>query len=275
MTSPDPAEWDATTYDRVADPQARWGAAVLERLPLQGDETVLDAGCGSGRVTEQLLARLPRGRVVALDASTAMLAQARTRLAASAGRVSFVHADLMHLRPSDLAGAAPVGAVFSTATFHWVADHSRLFRNLASVLRPGGRLVAQCGGEGNIAGLLRVVSSLGIDRAGTWEYASPATTEKRLREAGFHAIQTWTAPEPTRFDSAEQLHDFLEAVCLRESLAPLSPRQRLEVVDAVVAAMPEPVLDYIRLNIVATRSAEGGRPHPARAAPDPADRHRP
>jgi trans-aconitate 2-methyltransferase len=253
MTSPGHLEWDAATYDRVADPQARWGAAVLERLPLDGDETVLDAGCGSGRVTEQLLARLPRGRVVALDASTAMLARARLRLAASADRVSFVHADLLELGPSVLPGVAALDAVFSTATFHWVPDHSRLFRNLASVLRPGGRLVAQCGGEGNIAGLLRVVRSLGIDRAGTWEYASPATTAQRLREAGFGDIQTWTAAEPTRFDSGEQLHDFLEAVCLRESLAPLSAERRTEVVDAVVAAMPEPVLDYIRLNIVAIR----------------------
>lgn len=74
-----PGDWNATKYDRVADPQTRWGAEVLERLPLAGDETVLDAGCGTGRVTELLLARLPRGRVVALDFSSAMLAQARGR----------------------------------------------------------------------------------------------------------------------------------------------------------------------------------------------------
>ena len=55
-------DWNATKYDRVADPQTQWGAEVLERLPLKGDETVLDAGCGTGRVTELLLARLPRGR---------------------------------------------------------------------------------------------------------------------------------------------------------------------------------------------------------------------
>src|SRR5579863_5919184 len=138
-------DWDASTYDRVADPQARWGAAVLERLPLTGDETVVDAGCGSGRVTQLLAARLPRGRVVALDSSPAMLDEARTRLAA-AGNVTFVHADLLELTPADLDGAAPVDAVFSTATFHWVPDHPRLFSNLAAILRPGGWLVAQCGG---------------------------------------------------------------------------------------------------------------------------------
>src|SRR5688572_16159935 len=129
-------EWDAATYDRVADPMARWGSAVLDRLPLEGDERVLDAGCGSGRVTEQLAARLPRGRVVALDASDAMLDEARRRLAPFGERIEYVLADLAEPLPI----ADPVDAVLSTATFHWVLDHDALFRNLAAVLRPGGRL---------------------------------------------------------------------------------------------------------------------------------------
>ena len=80
-------DWNASSYDKVADPQTRWGAEVLERLPLERDETVLDAGCGTGRVTELLLARLPRGRVVALDFSGAMLEQARARLAPFGDRI--------------------------------------------------------------------------------------------------------------------------------------------------------------------------------------------
>src|SRR5215218_4711092 len=112
-------DWNATSYDKVADPQARWGAEVLARLPLEGDETVLDAGCGTGRVTELLLARLPRGRVVALDASAAMLEQARGRLARFGDQVTFVEADLEQPLPV----AEPVDAVLSTATFHWVLDH--------------------------------------------------------------------------------------------------------------------------------------------------------
>ena len=58
-----PREWDAETYDAVSDPQYEWGIEVLERLELRGDETVLDAGCGSGRVTAELVERLPEGRV--------------------------------------------------------------------------------------------------------------------------------------------------------------------------------------------------------------------
>ena len=88
MTAPGahgPRDWDGATYDRIADPMTRWGTSVLDRLPLRGDETVLDAGCGSGRVTERLLERLPDGRVVALDGSPAMIREARARLASAAG----------------------------------------------------------------------------------------------------------------------------------------------------------------------------------------------
>ena len=216
-----PRDWDAATYDRVADPQARWGGAVLERLPLVGDERVLDAGCGTGRVTELLLERLPRGRVVALDASPAMVEQARRRLARSDGRVEFVVADLG--RPLTLPGGEPVDAVLSTATFHWVPDHDALFRNLAAVIRPGGRLVAQCGGAGNIASIRAILATIGDGWPGEAHYETPEATAERLAAAGFTAIETWLQPEPTRFDAGEPLETFLRTVILGGHVDRLSP----------------------------------------------------
>ena len=65
-----PRDWDAAEYDRLPIPMTAWGLKVLERLQLRGDERVLDAACGSGQVTEALLARLPRGEIIALDGST-------------------------------------------------------------------------------------------------------------------------------------------------------------------------------------------------------------
>src|SRR5439155_14323813 len=115
-------EWDAATYDRIADPMTRWGAAVVDRLQLAGDERVLDAGCGSGRVTELLLGRLPRGQVIALDASLAMVEEAQRRLTPFGNRVTFVVADLLEPLPID----AAVDGVLSTATFHWITDHESL-----------------------------------------------------------------------------------------------------------------------------------------------------
>ena len=92
-------DWDARTYDRVADPMTRWGMGTLARLPLAGDERVMDAGCGTGRVTEQLAERLPRGRVVALDGSPAP-ASAHT---AAVGRVTAAARSSTARRPRTVA----------------------------------------------------------------------------------------------------------------------------------------------------------------------------
>ena len=252
-----PVDWDAASYDRLSGPQARWGREVLARLDLAGDETVLDAGCGSGRVTEELVQRLPRGTVVALDSSPAMLEQACRRLGRYQGgttmacRVRLVQADLLDLSPAHLDGAAPLDAVFSTATFHWVTDHDRLFANLRALLRPGGQLVAQCGGKGNLASVVETVRRLGTERAGTWLYASADETAERLERAGFTGVRCWCNRELVPFPDREALADFLQTVCLREHLGTLLPEERRSFAERVAAAMPVPAIDYVRLNIVA------------------------
>lgn len=244
-------DWNAASYDRVADPQARWGAEVLARLPLEGDETVLDAGCGTGRVTELLLARLPRGRVVALDASAAMLAEAGRRLEPFGDRVSFVQADLEQPLPL----AEPVDAVLSTATFHWVMDHDALFANLAAVLRPGGWLVAQCGGFGNIATLLDVAKEVHPGFRRVHNFQTAEATRERLERSGFESIETWLSAAPTPFETLPQFEAFLETVCLRTFLDELPADQRSTFVHDVATRMPAPQLDYIRLNLTARRAA--------------------
>jgi trans-aconitate 2-methyltransferase len=248
------SEWDAATYDKIADPMARWGTGVVGRLQLTGAETVLDAGCGSGRVTEQLLERVAHGHVIGLDASRSMLDEATRRLARFGSRVSFVHRDLLDLGPGDLDGHAPVDAVLSTATFHWVLDHDRLFRNLAAVMAPGAALEAQCGAAGNIEGLLEAVRRVGGERKGTWLYATPGDTRRRLAEAGFTDIEVWTHPEPTSIEPGEALETYLATVCLREHVADMAPAERRQFLHAVARAMPEPVIDYVRLDISARRA---------------------
>src|SRR5437870_449863 len=134
-----PVEWDSANYQRLSNPQFEWGQEVLARLELHGDEFVLDAGCGTGRVTAELLNRLPRGRVVALDVSFNMVNEARKLLAGRFGpHATFVRADLLAL-PFHPA----FDGVFSTAVFHWIRDHERLFRELFRALKPGGWVVAQ------------------------------------------------------------------------------------------------------------------------------------
>ena len=93
------SEWDATAYHRLSDPQFSWGQKVFTRLKLQGDELVLDAGCGTGRLTAELLKRLPEGRVIGVDHSENMLRAASEYLGPRFGdRVMLVRADLQTLR---------------------------------------------------------------------------------------------------------------------------------------------------------------------------------
>jgi trans-aconitate 2-methyltransferase len=241
------SDWDAATYDQIADPMTRWGTSVLERLSLKGQERVLDAGCGSGRVTEHLCNRLPGGAVVALDLSSAMLAEATRRLAPFAERVSFVRADLARPLPLQL-----VDAVFSTATFHWVRDHDALFANLADVLRPGGSLVAQCGGAGNIDRVHAAARAAGVDIDPT-QFAAPVETERRLRATGFVDVRCWAQPEPTVLAPGEPFETYLRTVCLRPHLEMLPGGDRVSFLQEVVRRLGEPVIDYVRLNIVARR----------------------
>lgn len=245
-------EWDAASYHRVAGPQEAWGRDVLERLPLAGDETVLDAGCGTGRVTALLVERVPRGRVVGVDASTAMVEQARATLG---DRAEIVHADLV-----ELALPEPVDAILSTATFHWVLDHERLFARLHANLKPGGRLVAQCGGAGNIARVLAVADAVSAEPAfaagfAGWErpvrFATAEETAHLLAQAGFTDVECWLQPWPVTPDDPAE---FLRTVILRTHLERVEPSLRDHYVAEVVARLGEPVvLDYVRLNLSARR----------------------
>src|SRR6185503_19333621 len=225
-------------YDRVSGPMTRWGTAVLDRLPLEGDESVLDAGCGSGRVTELLAGRLPRGRVVALDASPSMIEEARGRLAGFGDRVAYVVADLG--RPLPLGSLAPVDAILSTATFHWVPDHDALFANLAAVLPEDGRLVAQCGGSGNIASMQAVLATIGDGWLGDVHFETPEATARRLAAAGFVDIETWLQPEPTRFERGEPFETYLRTVVLGSHVARLPPSERDAFVSEVAGRLGNP-----------------------------------
>ncbi|HEV7676985.1 MAG TPA: methyltransferase domain-containing protein [Candidatus Dormibacteraeota bacterium] len=261
------SDWDGTTYHRVSEPQLAWGRRVLARLDLRGDETVLDAGCGSGRLTAELAERLPRGRVIALDQSPSMLAVARGELEPRLGeRISFVCADLL-----DLDLDAAVDVVFSTATFHWVLDHPRLFAGLHRALRPGGRLLVQCGGGPNLERIHgRALRLLGapefaghsLDWSTPWEFAGAGTTRQRLETAGFVDIDTSVEPAPTVLGDRDAYREFLATVIMRPFLARLPDgglRDRLldAMCDAGAADDPAWSLDYWRLNMAARRPISG------------------
>jgi trans-aconitate 2-methyltransferase len=245
-------DWDAATYDRVSDPQVTMAIRVLDRLPLDGDETVLDAGCGSGRVTELLLERLPEGRVIAVDQAESMVEHARERLG---DRALVLQSDLTALLLGE-----QVDAVFSNAVFHWIADHQLLFERLFAALRPGGRLVAQCGGEGNIAAFHRVALAVAAEDPfarhfegwkGPWNFAGASQTANRLERVGFEEVETWLEPYPV---TPEDPRAYFTAVCLGPPLEQLPVELRERYVDEVYGRAGG-TLDYVRLNTNARRPA--------------------
>jgi trans-aconitate 2-methyltransferase len=243
-----PREWDAASYNRVGTPMTELGLKVLDRLELAGDEVVLDAGCGTGAITEEIVRRVPDGRVIAVDGSTEMVRLARERLGADA---EVVAADLLELELAE-----QVDVVFSTATFHWIEDHARLFARLRSVLAPGGRLTAQCGGEGNIRSLLAVASSLAAEapyeqflggRVAPTHYAGVSETEHLLRAAGFAEPRCWLTDAPVRPGAPRE---YLRTIILAPAVQRLGLDLGERYLDDVLEALPEPLtLDYVRLNI--------------------------
>jgi trans-aconitate 2-methyltransferase len=257
-------EWDAGTYERVSEPQLEWGRRVVERIPLAGDERVIDAGCGTGRVTRLLAERVPRGEVEGVDGSRRMVEEATRLLADLAPRVRIRQSDLLELvvdRPADL--------IVSTATFHWILDHERLFARLHAALRPGGRLVAQCGGAGNIARTLQTAAEVvrgdpafapaaGI--ADAWLFADSASTVARLREAGFEETTAWLEEAPALFDGPEPGAEFLATVVLRHHVRLLGAQTGARLARAVAERLVDGdgrvVVDYVRLNMQARRPGE-------------------
>jgi trans-aconitate 2-methyltransferase len=243
--------WDAAAYHRVSAPQLEWAEKVLERLPLGGDETVLDAGCGSGNVTQLLLDRLPDGHVVAVDSSESMVEHARDAL--DPDRTTVLRADLAGLELDE-----PVDAAFSNAVFHWIPDHDALFARLYAALRPGGRLVAQCGGEGNVARFHAAGREMAAREpyaehlagwTGPWNFAGAEETAERLERAGFADVDTWLEPYPI---TPEDPLAFVTTVCLGPHLQQLPEELRAGFAEAV-CDLAGSELDYVRLNIDAKK----------------------
>jgi len=257
-------EWDSDAYHRLSDPQYAWGLTVIERLKtlgLRGGEHILDAGCGTGRVTAELLKSFPGCRVTAVDASENMVADAAEHLVAFGDRATVRQLDLLELHE---AGAFDL--VFSTAVFHWIKDHDRLFANIFRALRAGGWLVAQCGGGPNLQRLRsraqELTESAGFERyfkdwQRVWEYPDASTTAGRLARAGFSDVKTWLHEEPTPLHNAAVYHDFLATVTIHPYLERLPEEMRESFLEPLVqqAEQDQPPfsLDYWRLNMVARK----------------------
>jgi trans-aconitate methyltransferase len=255
-------EWDSESYDKLSDPQFNWGMKLMSQLDLRGGETVMDAGCGSGRLTAELLARLPHGRVIGVDYSENMLRTAHDRLAAHEDRVRFVHADL-----ADLPFVREVDGIYSNAVFHWVPDHDAMFRSLFRSLKPGGWLLAQFGGQGNLARLRARLHAIG-EREGYSEFLGgyrdaahfegEEITGERMARAGFEQIETELFEAPVNFPSMAAMAQFVKTVNAHQIISRLPESLADHFLEEALAdaSLDDPpfTLDYVRLTVRARRA---------------------
>ena len=153
--------WDAEEYARNSAAQQGWARELIEKLALSGRESVLDLGCGDGKVTAEIARLLTAGRALGVDSSPDMISLARRSFPASR------HPNL-RFQPGDartLEFDGEFDVVFSNATLHWVLDHGPVLKGAARSLRPGGRLLFQMGGRGNGAEVFDVARQM---TAGEW-----------------------------------------------------------------------------------------------------------
>lgn len=259
-TSATPFEWDASRYGSLPLPHVAWGQGVRERLSAREGERILDLGCGTGRDMAALLATHSGVHVIGVDASQNMLDEAAHAVAPFGERAELLRADLSRTtgEPGSLALPEPVDAVMSVAALHWIPDHALVFDTVSDVLRPGGRFVVDAGGAGNIArfdaALDRVLGSPQDDygRENPWTFASAKETADLLGAAGFVDVHARLREAPVRLPE-EAFPAYVATVMLGKHLSRLDARQGEQLVRDVVAAVGEPVVDYVRLEFEAIR----------------------
>jgi SAM-dependent methyltransferase len=182
-------DWDAEGYARHAGFVPELGAAALELLAPAPGESILDLGCGDGTLTARIAAT--GARVTGLEPDPAMAARARAR-----------GLDVLERDAHDPFGSALYDAVFSNAALHWMRDPPRVLRNIRTALRPGGRLVAEQGGFGNVAAIVTALHA-SLESAGhpvppfPWDFPTPAAQSARLDAAGFRVEAIALIPRPT------------------------------------------------------------------------------
>jgi trans-aconitate 2-methyltransferase len=261
-TKPESTHWNAEVYDRIGTPMRRWAQAVIDDLNLRGDETVLDAGCGSGSVTFDLLERLPRGRIYAVDSSPEMISKITQAIEKrEISNVTPIRASL-----TDFELPEPVDVVFSNAVLHWIPDDDALFGCLLRATKPGGRFRAQCGGGQNIARLMAATEAVEMRKpyesylrfAEFRKQRTPEEAKDAMERAGWTDVRASLFDSPVRFHNSDDAALYLRTIILQRHVAAL-PEDHQEpflraVIDETIRRFGEPfTADYVRLDLWATR----------------------
>jgi trans-aconitate methyltransferase len=230
--------WDGRDYERHSPHQREWGSGLVAELLLQGNERILDLGCGDGSITRQLADRVPHGSVLGVDAAPEMLEAARDKCPPNMA--------VQQLDITDLEFEPEFDVVFSNATLHWVHDHAGLLRNVHRALRPGGILRAQFGDDTNCPNLIecvqRQMATPPFPKAFAgfrWPWFFPALPayEDLLRASPFAEWRAWTENRDQRFPSPDAIVGWIDNPCLIPFVQARPAGLRKPFRDGVVEAM--------------------------------------
>ncbi len=238
-------KWDAQQYQKHS---FVWqlGEGVVEMLAPQAGELIVDLGCGSGQLTARIAES--GARVIGIDRSTEMIAQARANFPA----IDFRVADATDFRVDE-----PADAVFSNAVLHWVRDAGAAISCVASALKPGGRFALEMGGRGNTRTLLEGVREVLGRVPEVWFYPSIAEYSALLEQGGLEVRFATLFDRPTVIEGENGMDDWLK---MFGGALGLSDRERGEIVRRLRGRMFRDgnwVIDYRRLRVVAVRRADG------------------
>jgi trans-aconitate methyltransferase len=211
--------WDAQDYIRHSTGQEKWAQGLIAKLNLRGDESLLDIGCGDGRITVQLAKMLPEGKAIGVDNSGEMISLAISNYSGvKYTNLNFLMADFRVLPFRE-----QFNVVFSNAALHWVRDHGTVLKSIHNALVPGGSILLQMGGEGNADKMFDVLNTVIMkpqwkDYFAGFEFPygfySVEKYEVWLRQAEFKLKRVELIPKEMLFANADGLKGWLRTTWL-------------------------------------------------------------
>jgi trans-aconitate methyltransferase len=231
--------WDASDYARHSEGQLKWALELIAKLGLRGVESVLDIGCGDGKITARL-SQATSGRVVGIDQSDEMIRFASEHYP----QAQFPNLSFLRMDAASISLTGEFEVAFSNAALHWVADHGAVLRGVRQCLKPGGRILFQMGGRGNASDVMEAMGI--VMNAGRWRryfegfrspysFYSPDEYQYLLSSNGYRTLRAELIPKDMEHQGVEGLKGWLRTAW-RPYPDNVPAEKRDGFLDAVIAA---------------------------------------
>jgi len=249
-------EFEANFYDSKAVVQFQLGLKLIDQLQIQDGETILDIGCGTGRLTLELAKRTPNGSVVGLDRNSDMIKKALENLGSSKVLITntlFIEEDILHYETP-----LQFNAIFSNSALHWVQETQELYQKIYALLVPGGRLAAQMPAKGSLNKFIEIfmqpIHTLHLSAYfKNWDYPikfhPPKTLLRILSSIGYTDINIWEEDQQIQFHSPQEVLDFLKTASIVPILSQLPPEKKELYLNCLLDIIKQQVEELLNVNM--------------------------